>query len=77
MCILCDTYVHDVQGGRYRHGANFQPSAYVTVNCDRLERNGCPMIGEAEVLSYNAMSACKSTFESSGVGVQFDAYDMV
>jgi hypothetical protein len=23
------------------------------------------------------MSACKSTFESSGVGVQFDAYDMV
>jgi hypothetical protein len=23
------------------------------------------------------MSACKSTFESSGVGVQFDAHDMV
>ena len=38
---------------------------------------GCPMIEEAEVSSYNAMSACKSTFESSGVGVQFDAYDMV
>jgi hypothetical protein len=35
------------------------------------------MIGEAEVSSYNAMSACKSTLESSGVGVQFDAYDMV
>ena len=35
------------------------------------------MIGEAEVSSYNAMSACKSTFEFSGVGVQFDAYDMV
>ena len=35
------------------------------------------MIGEAEVSSYNAMSACKSTFESSCVGVQFDAYDMV
>lgn len=35
------------------------------------------MIGEAEVSSYNAMSACKSTFESSGVGVQFNAYDMV
>ena len=32
---------------------------------------------EAEVSSYNAMSACKSTLESSGVGVQFDAYDMV
>ena len=68
MCILCDTQVHDVQGGQYRHGANFQPSAYVY---------GCPMIGEAEVSSYNAMSACKSTFESSCVGVQFDAYDMV
>ena len=38
---------------------------------------GCPMIGEAEVSSYNAMSACKCTFEFSGVGVQFDAYDMV
>ena len=35
------------------------------------------MIGEAEVSSYNAMSACKRTFEFSGVGVQFDAYDMV
>jgi len=31
---------------------------------------------EAEVSSYNAMSACKSTLESSGVGVQFDAYDI-
>ncbi len=60
MCILCETYVHDVKGGRYRHGANFQPSAYVTVNCDPQE-----VIGEAEVSSYNAMSACKSTFESS------------
>jgi hypothetical protein len=35
------------------------------------------MIGKAEVSSYNAMRACKSTFESSGVGVQFDAHDMV
>ena len=38
---------------------------------------GCPMIEEAEVSSYNAMSACKCTFEFSGVGVQFHAYDMV
>ncbi len=35
------------------------------------------MKGEAEVSSYNAMSACKRTFDFSGVGVQFDAYDMV
>jgi len=35
------------------------------------------MIGEAEVSFYNAKSACISTFESLGVGVQFDAYDMV
>ena len=32
------------------------------------------MIGEAEVSSYNAMSACKCTFELSDVGVQFNAY---
>ena len=32
------------------------------------------MIGEAEVSSCNAMSACKCTFEFSGVGVQFNAY---
>jgi hypothetical protein len=32
------------------------------------------MIGEAEVSSYNAMSACKCTFEFLGVGVQFNAY---
>jgi hypothetical protein len=35
------------------------------------------MIGEAEVSSYNAMSACKRTFEFLGAGVQFDAYDMI
>lgn len=51
---------------RYRHGTNFRPGSY-----------GCPTIGEAEVSSYNSMSACKSTFESSGAGVQFDAHDMV
>ena len=38
---------------------------------------GCPMIGEAEVSSYNAMSACKCTFDLLHFGVQFDAYDMV
>ena len=38
---------------------------------------GCPMIGEAEVSSYNAMSACKCTFELLCVCVQFNAYDMV
>jgi hypothetical protein len=37
----------------------------------------CPMIGEAEASSYNAISACKCTLEYSSVGVQFDAYDMV
>ena len=35
------------------------------------------MIGEAEVSSYNAMSACKCTFDLLHFGVQFDAYDMV
>ena len=36
---------------------------------------GCPMMGEAEVSSYNAMSVCKRTFEISDVGVH--CYDMV
>jgi len=38
---------------------------------------GCPMIEEAEVSSYNAMSACKRTCELLCVCVQFNAYDMV
>ena len=72
ICILCDNYVQ-VQEYDCKlptkcicHCELWPPGSY-----------GCPMIGEAEVSSYNAMSACKSTFESSGVGVQFDAHDMV
>ena len=63
---VCDNVVQVQEVWRYRHGTNFRPGSY-----------GCPTIGEAEVSSYNSMSACKSTFESSGVGVQFDAHDMV
>lgn len=65
LCV-CDNVVQVQEVWRYRHGTNFRPGSY-----------GCPTIGEAEVSSYNSMSACKSTFESSGVGVQFDAHDMV
>ncbi len=56
------------------NGSNFWPRAYATMKWNCLKVMDVSWLGEAEALSYNAMSVCECTFEYSGVGVQSDAY---